>query len=154
MTAAPFPSGRPNWMPLCARLGLALVFLFFGQEKLFNPELWVIYVTPSMSRVLENTGLSLLQFYHWLGALELVLAVQLILGWSLRGAAVLIALELAGIVAVVGLDHTGVRDLGLLLGLAVPLAFQNPDHWSLDRVWRHHAAVAYTHLTLPTNREV
>lgn len=127
---APKTGARPNWRtkadevtadwgPTAGRLLLGLVLAWFGYHELVQPTLWTGYV-PAVSA--GSTAAVILVLAH--GWLLFVLAVALIAGIWIRGAAGLTALLLAEIViwltVKAGLSDLTLRDVGVL-GLALCL---------------------------------
>jgi len=108
-----------DWGPTAGRVLLGLVLAWFGYHELVQPALWTGYV-PGVGS--GSTAAIILVLAH--GWLLLVLAVALIAGIWVRGAAALAALLLAQIViwltATAGLSDLTLRDVGVL-GLALCL---------------------------------
>ena len=110
---------------LTMRAGLGMVLLLFGVEKLTSPSDWIIYLPLSLGPHLSRLGLTASEAFFGLGFFELIIGLHLIAGLYVRTLAWIASAELVLIVAAVGLDHTGVRDLGLLLGVALPLVLRD-----------------------------
>lgn len=116
-----FQNVQPVW-PL--RIGLGLMYVYSGVSLIRHPLDWQGFLPPwfadLMSRVLPLPTYLAVQ-----GAGELVLAAVFLLPFVtlffVRIAAVLAALEFAGILLFTGLDLVTFRDVGLL-GAAVALA--------------------------------
>lgn len=91
------------------RVGLALVFLWFGMNQLFDPSSWTSFV-PSwgVPPFLNTTQVVLMN-----GLFEVLSSILLILNIFTRPAALLLALHLVGIVISTGINPIGIRDLGL-----------------------------------------
>lgn len=124
---------------LSLRTGLAYVFLTFGHHKIVDWRGWATMLPPELAHVLEtSSGLDLATLLHSLGYLEVILGLHLALGFFTRGAALVSALLLTGVVLVMGSTGIGVRDAGLL-SAAVAVAFVGGGSWSLD-AWLHPAA--------------
>ncbi|MBL9167117.1 MAG: c-type cytochrome [Verrucomicrobiales bacterium] len=142
------PSLARTIAAVAMRTGLGMVFILFGSAKFSSPEDWFVYVPAWLGPLLiyhlqEDTPL---RIFHLLGVFEVVIGLQLLLGFWQRASALAATAELSLIVGCVGFDHTGVRDLGLLLGVAIPLALQHStngtwtvDSWIMSRSQRHPA---------------
>ena len=106
------------------RLGLGLVFLWFGVDKFIHTSLWLSYITPAMSELIPfSQGL----FIHTLGIIEIVLGGFLILGLFVRLVALFIALHLFFVVLTLGLNDVAVRDIGLMItAIALALIKKHP----------------------------
>ncbi len=115
-----------KYAPLVLRLGMSLVFIWFGSSQLMNPDAWTVWLPPSLSSLpIGAMNLILLN-----GTFELIAAILLLLGVYVRPVALLLALHMIGITSMVGYNDVGVRDFGLLAScLAVSL--QGPDMWCL-----------------------
>ena len=115
------------------RVGLGAVFLTFGLWKISSPVDWIIFTPGWLAGALEGVdSIDPYGFLRLLGFVEAVLGAQVLLGLFTKAAAALSALGLIGILAHVGFDQIGVRDLGLL-GLAISLSLAGGGQWSLDR---------------------
>ena len=121
-----------NSAVLILRIGIGLVFLLFGIDKLRRPLNWVIYLPADMGQAIQNSGLvSVVQFLGIQGFIEAALGFHLIVGclgrWTALGCSVL----LMAIISVIGFGETGIRDVGLL-SAALALTFLGPGDWSID----------------------
>lgn len=127
---------RTAFAPVVLRLGLALVFLLFGMQKLVVPE-----QTRAEIQLLLNLGLgTTAAINYYFGLLELLVALGFFFGAWIRTVSVIAALSLLSILASFFLkygtkmDPTLYRDLGLLGG-ALSLWLTGAGPWSLDH-WR------------------
>lgn len=109
-----FMKQLPFFAPIVLRLGLAGVFIWFGLSQIFDPNAWVSYIPdlaiyfigmPAVALVLIN------------GIFEVAMAILLAFGIWVRPVAGLLFLHMCGIVATVGLDSIGVRDIAIATGL-------------------------------------
>lgn len=115
-----------DYASLFLRLGLALVFLIFSYHKFASPE-----QAQAEIQLLLDTGRGLAGFLNYfLGVLEMVLALFLLLGWYIKYAApisvFLIVIIFVSLAYKYGLifDPALARDIGLIgAGLAL---------WSLE----------------------
>ena len=112
---------------LCLRLGLGLVFLLFGFDKLPNPQNWIVFL-PAYFKFIP---LSAYQFLRLQGVIECLIGLHFFAGLFIRPIAFISACILAFIVYNLGFDQTGIRDTGLFFA-ALSLGFLGPGNWSLD----------------------
>ena len=105
----------PQW-PL--RIGLGLVYCFSGYSILTNTAAWLGFVPGWFSQMLSPLSLNTLLQVQ--GGAELLMGLLLLVWftprWLVRIVAALAMIELATILAVVGLDTITFRDVGLLGG--------------------------------------
>ncbi|MCA9478432.1 MAG: DoxX family membrane protein [Nanoarchaeota archaeon] len=120
------PENAKEWSPVLLRIGLSLVFLWFGASQLMNPNNFVGYLptflfASSMAKafVLAN------------GIFEIIAGLLLLGGLFTRIVSFLLALHLMVITIELGMGETAVRDFGLSIAtLAVCLG--GYDSWSID----------------------
>lgn len=110
------------------RIGLSLVFLWFGFEQLLHTMSWVSYVPQFF---IENSPVDVTTLVHLNGAFEVVFGFALLFGICTRLSALLLALHLAHITAIVGFDSIGVRDFGIVMG-ALGVALTGADKLCID----------------------
>lgn len=115
-----------RFAPLVLRIGIALVFVWFGTQQLINPSLWVGFVPEPFQDIFLPVE-TLVRLNGWA---ELVLALMLVLGFWLRIVGVLLFLHLFMIALEAG-GAIGVRDFGLSIA-SLTIALMKPDDWSLD----------------------
>lgn len=96
--------------PAILRVGIALVFLWFGASQLSNAADWIGWLPGWVLKL----PIAPTTFVYINGALEVIGGALLLIGVSVRLAAFLLALHMAGIVAAVGYNEIGVRDFGIL----------------------------------------
>ncbi len=116
-----------RYAPIVVRIGLSLVFLWFGMNQLLYPLNWIGWVPMSMAHMM---GAHNLVFFN--GIFEVVLGVLLLVGKYTRVVSLLLALHLLGITFSVGFNEIGVRDFGLTLAL-VSVFLHGSDDWCFDR---------------------
>ena len=117
-----------KYAPVIIRLGLAIVFLWFGFSQLFDQTMWLSLIPSSL---VIATGISAKTFVILNGIFEVVMASMLALGIRIRIVAALLFLHLIVIIGDVGINPIGVRDVGLTLGL-LAIVFHGPDSHSHD----------------------
>jgi uncharacterized membrane protein YphA (DoxX/SURF4 family) len=113
------------------RIGLALVFLWFGFNQLTNPDYWIGFV-PSY---IIGLGLTAKTFVIINGTAEIILAILLTIGFYTKIVALLLSLHLFSIALSIGWDPIAVRDFGLACA-ALSLFFLNQDRFTLDNKFR------------------
>lgn len=104
------------------RVSLSIVFLWFGVDKLLNPEVWFMWVPQSLQSLVES---NLYAFMYMLGALEVSIGITLLLGFFVRVAAITASVLLTLIILTSGVAPV-VRDIGLL-GISVYLAMSKKN---------------------------
>jgi len=110
-----------KWGMRLLRIGLALVFLWFGIQQLMNPGDWIGYVPDIASKFFLNTT----QIVLINGLFEVVASVLLILNVYAWLAALLLGLHMLGISFSIGINPIGVRDIGISVG-TLALALLSP----------------------------
>ncbi len=101
------------------RLGLGLMYIYSGWDLIVNPSHWQGFA-PAWFERMVGILMPMDTYLRLQGAGELAIAL-LLLAWfvprrALRLAALLAALEMAGILILVGIDAITFRDLGLFGG--------------------------------------
>ena len=110
------------------RIGISLVFLWFGSQQFLHPEQWIGFIPQWVINVSPVSPTTLI---HFNGALELVFGTSLLIGFFTRISALILALHMSHITAMIGYDSTGVRDFGL--SIATWAIFLNgADPFSFD----------------------
>lgn len=114
-----------NFAPVVLRVGLSLVFLWFGTEQISNTEVWTGLIPEWITSVSGFPPASLVLFN---GIFEILFGLLLLLGIFTRTTSLVLALHLFSIMFTVGYNDVGVRDFGLAMAtLAVFL--NGPDLW-------------------------
>jgi uncharacterized membrane protein YphA (DoxX/SURF4 family) len=113
---------------LILRVGLALVFLYFGVMQLINPAQWT-RLLPGFTSSMPQETLIMLN-----GVFEVIFGLLLLVGFMTRWVAALLAIHLASITVNLGYTAIGVRDFGLTLA-TIALALYNNTKYSVDG-WR------------------
>jgi len=120
------------YAPSVLRIGLALVFLWFGTDQLMNNQAWTAYIPQS---VIDISNLSATTLVYVNGIFEIVFGTLLLLGLLTRFTAFVLALHMLDITYVVGFDSIGVRDFGLSIA-AIAVWLYGADLLTLDRFIR------------------
>ena len=113
-------------VPVVLRLGLAMVFVWFGTHQLLDPGSWIAFV-PAFT---TNPWISPETIILLSGWLEIVGAALLITGFWMRPVALILGLHMLFIAIETG-GAIGVRDFGLTVA-CIALALSTPDCWTLD----------------------
>jgi uncharacterized membrane protein YphA (DoxX/SURF4 family) len=115
--------------PVVLRLGLAILYLWFGFSELLNTPAWTAWV-PGWAMSL--THLSAAQIVLLNGGFEMVAGALLAIGIWVRPVAALLAAHMLLIVVDIGLDQIGMRDLAICFA-TVALSLGGSDWLTLDR---------------------
>jgi uncharacterized membrane protein YphA (DoxX/SURF4 family) len=110
------------------RIGIALVFLWFGTQQIIDPSVWTSYIPEGIVGIFS---LSAVKLVYLNGLFEIIFASALLLGYFTRFSALLLALHMLDITYIVGFDAIGVRDFGLAVATIV-IFMQGADKFSLD----------------------
>ena len=114
--------------PSLLRVGIALVFLWFGTDQIIEPNAWVAYI-PDW--VVSLTSLSAVTVVYINSVFEIFFGMALFLGFFTRFVAFFIMLHMIDITYTVGLDAIGVRDFGLAVA-AIVIWLNGADFFTLD----------------------
>lgn len=117
-----------KFSPALLRVGLAMVFIWFGSNQLLNQAMWVGLIPKSL---ITLTGISAATFVTLNGIFEIVMAVLLAFGIGIRIVATLLFLHLITIIGDLGLNAIGIRDVGLMFAM-LSVAFHGADDYSFD----------------------
>ncbi len=118
-----------NYSPAVLRMGLSLVFLWFGISQLARPESFLGYVPQWLSSYSD-----MLLFGN--GLFDLLIGALLLLGVFTRIAALIGGLHLLSIsLFSVGYNEVGVRDAGLAVA-AFSVFLNGEDSFCLGRMLR------------------
>lgn len=134
------------YAPAVLRIGLSLIFLWFGLNQLFLPEMFVGYVPQQVAMPMHQ----FMQSHHMMlvysieqaslrlislnGIFEILFGVFLMLGIFTRVSALVLVVHLLGIASSLGYNDVMIRDLGLSIAL-VAVFLNGPDQWTLDK-WK------------------
>ena len=123
------------------RYAVALLFLWFGLNQLFNASAWVAWL-PSW---VEQLPIEPLSFILFNGFLETLFGLCLALGLFTRFSALVLSLHLFGIAFSLGYNDIAVRDFTLALA-TMAVAFHGSDKCSYDlkfrKTWWGHTSAA------------
>lgn len=104
---------------LVLRVGLAVVFVWYGVDKLIQPQYWLdAWVPEAVQSVAGRIGIGAGDLMYLVGIFEIVVALSLVTGFFTRYFAVLATLFLGVVLGVNGFTHMAlVPDIGLIGGL-------------------------------------
>ena len=117
-----------SWAPCVLRIGISLVFLWFGFQQLNNTEMWTGLIRDYATNI---SGLSAFTLVTVNGAFEMVFGLILLLGIYTRLAAALLALHMIHIVITVGYSAIGVRDFAITIA-TITIFLNGMDCCGLD----------------------
>jgi uncharacterized membrane protein YphA (DoxX/SURF4 family) len=113
--------------PVVLRIGISLLYLWFGFSQIFNPGEWISFLPDYASLVpVSREHIVLIN-----GLSEVFMASLILIGWKVRWVASFLAIHAFHILITVGYNAIGVRDFGILVAV-VTIALNGADRWSLD----------------------
>ena len=115
------------YAPAVVRIGMSLVFLWFGSSQLADTEAWTAWL-PAWTDSLPLNGENLVRLN---GGFEVVFGALLLLGFYVRPVALLLALHMFQVASTVGYSEIGVRDFGLALATTSVFLY-GADLYTLD----------------------
>ena len=119
------------WAPVIVRIGISLVYLWFGINQLVNPGAWISWV-PDYAVKLAPFPVTTLVLIN--GGLETILGFFLFLGLWTRIVAGILSLHALHLLSVVGYGAIGTRDFGIMMAI-ISVFLNGPDVFSFDD-WR------------------
>ena len=112
------------------RVGLSLVFLWFGINQLVDPVSFLGFLPDWLpSFITPNTAVLLNGFF------EVITSLLLITGLFTRITSFLLALHMIGIITSLGYTPVAVRDFGIMLA-TFSVSLHGPDKYTLDHKLR------------------
>jgi uncharacterized membrane protein YphA (DoxX/SURF4 family) len=117
-----------QWGTFVLRVGLAVLFLWFGFSQFLDQAAWISWV-PEWA--MNMTGLEAEMIVLLNGGFEIAFGVLLALGLYMRPAAALLGLHLVVLVFEIGPNSVGLRDFAIMMA-SFALALMPPDPYSLD----------------------
>jgi uncharacterized membrane protein YphA (DoxX/SURF4 family) len=105
-----------KYSPAILRIGLSLVFLWFGIDQIIHPNAWLGFI-PDW--VVDMSSISAPTIVFFNGLFEIIFGTALLFGIFTRFVAFILFLHMAHITIMVGLDSIGVRDFGLSIAMLV-----------------------------------
>lgn len=122
---------KKQWAPVVVRIGISLVYLWFGTSQIMDPTMWISWL-PDYTESFPVSAKTLVLLN---GIFEVVAAIFLLLGAYTRIAAGLLALHAIHIVFTVGYGPIGVRDFGIMASV-ISVFLNGPDKLCLDQKLR------------------
>ena len=110
------------------RVGLAIVFLYFGFSQIQSPDNWIGYL-PEFLTGINNVSPNNIIMLN--GFVELTLGIYLLIGLYTRFASAILGLHLIGITLSIGLNPVGIRDFGLTIATLV-VFLNGVDRFGID----------------------
>jgi uncharacterized membrane protein YphA (DoxX/SURF4 family) len=117
-----------NYGPFILRVGIALVFLWFGSQQLLHSVEWTGWL-PSWT---QNLPVSRTTFVFMNGIFEVIFGTLLFLGLFTRLSSLLLGLHLLAIAFTIGYNDVGVRDFGLAIA-TLSIFFYGSSKWPAGR---------------------
>lgn len=118
-----------SYSPVVLRIGIAVVFLWFGINQISDPSQWLDYVPQWVSSL---SGLSIPTIVFLNGIFEITFGAALLLGFFTRFVSLILALHMLDIMTIVGLNAIGVRDFGLSIAI-IAIFMDGDDFLTLDK---------------------
>ncbi|MCE9585051.1 DoxX family protein [Candidatus Nomurabacteria bacterium] len=115
--------------PVVLRIGMALVFFYFGYMQLTGPEKWISFL-PNFTQSLPFSQITFVLLNGWF---EIIGGVMILIGVYTRIVALLLAIHLFGIAMSIGFGPLGVRDFGLSVA-TLGLALYGAGKFSVDNL--------------------
>lgn len=117
-----------SYGPVLLRIGMSLVFLWFGTNQFMQTSSWT-GIVPEWAGGVFGSATTVVLLNAWF---EVVAGILLLVGFHTRIIALLLGLHLIGIASGFGLSAIGVRDWGLCLA-TLSIFFNGYDMWCVDR---------------------
>ncbi|OGM98326.1 MAG: hypothetical protein A2915_04435 [Candidatus Yanofskybacteria bacterium RIFCSPLOWO2_01_FULL_41_34] len=113
----------PRYSNSVLRIGLAIVFFWFGIDKFFHPNYWInAWVPQSVSLFAANFNIRPIDIIYISGVFEVLVGISLITNIFVPLFSSLAVLFLASIMFFLGFSEILVRDIGLA-GALLSLVF-------------------------------
>jgi uncharacterized membrane protein YphA (DoxX/SURF4 family) len=127
-----------KYAPTVLRIGLALVFLWFGTQQLFHTSSWTNLIPDT---IIQMSHLNAVIWVHINGSMEIVFGICLLLGFFTQVSSLILALHLAVIALDVGIfTSIGVRDFGLTIA-TFSIFLNGITNFSLDSYFQKRDAI-------------
>jgi len=101
---------------LALRIGLAVVFIWYGVDKLIQPQYWLdSWVPGAIQSLVGGAGIGPTDFMHLIGIFEVLVALSLATGFFVRYFAAAGGMFLIAVLAINGFGNMAlVPDIGLV----------------------------------------
>ena len=113
------------------RIGLSIVFLWFGISQVLNPSDWVIYMPSWLS--FDQVSSSSVIFFN--GVLKIIFGGFLLIGFFTRTSAAILVLNLLVVLFSIGYNEIAVRDFGLFIA-TICILLNGPDKYCIHNKFR------------------
>jgi uncharacterized membrane protein YphA (DoxX/SURF4 family) len=107
------------------RIGISLVFLWFGLNQVLFPDEFMSYLPGFLLSMEFATNIIIIN-----GIIEAILGLLLIFGFFVQPIAFLLGLHMIGIILSIGYNEIAVRDFGILAAL-VAIFIGGNDKWCI-----------------------
>ncbi len=112
---------------LMIRMGLTVVFLWFGIDKMFNPQHWLgAWTPPGLITSITKFGLNGVQLIYTFGIFEILIALSLASNVFSKLFSTLAIIFLIAILVMSGFNETTIKDIGLIGALLAIILWPNP----------------------------
>jgi uncharacterized membrane protein YphA (DoxX/SURF4 family) len=118
---------KKEFAPVVLRVGVCIVYLWFGFTQLINPAMWTA-VLPDYASLVPVSAQNLVLIN---GVSEIILALLLLIGIRVRIISLLLTLHAFHIMTVVGYNAIGVRDFGIFVAV-LSVFLYGPGKWTWD----------------------
>ena len=116
-----------DYSPIILRIGISLVFLWFGLTNIFTPDNLVVYLPEfAFSLSIQPTTIMLIN-----GIFETIFGFLLLIGLFTRTSSFLLTIHLLIIALSLGYNDITIRDLGLAIA-TFAIFIHGKDKWCLD----------------------
>lgn len=121
-----------GFVPLLLRLGLGIIFFWFGFTKFTDLDFWMGFIPPWMESILP---ISVNSFLYIQGFIETLIGILLIIGLLVRLSAFVAALILITIILTLGFNDLALRDFGLLM-MALSLTILGSGRLTIKSIFK------------------
>ncbi len=139
----PSDGALKKYAPLVLRIGLSLLFLWFGFSQITKPVDWIAWV-PLWVPTFLHMPVQVVVLLN--GGFEVIFGILLLLGLYVRWVALLLGLHIWVIAYEVGYNDIGVRDF--CLGVCcIAQALFGDDTWTIRKMFSHNEPTGYSTLS-------
>ncbi len=104
-----------RYSQIALRIGLAIVFLWFGIDKFIQPQYWLdAWVPQGVQALVGRLGIGPTDLMHLLGIMEIVVALSLATGFFIRYFS-----GVAAVFLIIVMSVNGFKDILLVLDIAL-----------------------------------
>jgi uncharacterized membrane protein YphA (DoxX/SURF4 family) len=118
-----------KYAPTVLRIGMSLVFLWFGTQQLMHAENWIGFIPDFVVNMLPVAPTT---FVMGNGIFEVIFGIALLLGIFTRPVSLILAIHMLGIALSLGWSAIGIRDFGLTFATTAIFLY-GADFYTLDR---------------------